>query len=1034
LEFVGTASTTHFVAGNSVGPGAITNAGLLRHTGAGTTSFTAPFNTLGGSIDIQGGALSMSEPGDTILGPASQLTNGSASLLRLRGDLVGDITSQARFSPGGEIQFLSVGTAADPARFEALSNDLGPNTAGFRDNFVYNSIHLQGTFLRLVDDADNSAGGGNEAAYFGSLIVDAASTLDLNSLNLYVTTFADIRGTILNGQITVVDAVFVAQNDGPIVATEDTAITLTESQLLGNDLNPPGAPLVITAVSDSQFGVAKLNGDRSITFTPDANFFGEASFNYTVAGAAGTDTARVTLSFAPVNEVDAKDDTFTTPIAVPVFFGSRGVLANDVDPEGNAVGRARIVTGPANGIVTLNSDGSFTYTSNAGFLGIDSFTYRATDSQGATDVAKATINVIDAAPTAKGNEFAVQVDSKETFIDVLKNDGDPEGNKLEVIAITQPQNGKATLTPQGVTYEPNPGFVGADEFTYTVSDDDGDIGINATAVALVSLFIVPVSQPYFPIKDEFTRPEDTIVTLTEADLVSNDYNRDMAPVDIASVSNFVGGTAMLNPDGSVTFTPTANFVGLASFRYTCAAPLNIGSGLVEIDFTPILDAPVSVDDGAAVESAGNEVTVLVNDIDGDGDLLTVSAVTQAQRGTVSIGLFGLDVVYTPPPDFVGSETFTYTVSDGNGGSDTATVTVLVGPGAVGTAGDDVFLVRLDAQETNIEVFANETGAGAPIFSALATSLTSLQFVTLDGNDRLIVDLGEGNPLPTIEYQSGTGSNTLDVPSGSVRIDAHVAAGGVLDTTVGAGAELITNRFRQRSLTLSPGSRATVLPADTLDAVSRLDALTIGTGATLDLNDNALVLDYTGASPEAAIRAKILEGRGGPGIGNGNWNGTGITSSAAAAANLLDPESRSIGYADNGTLPLGAYATFRGQAVDATSLLIAFTRTADANLDSLVDDNDVTVLGAFFPAANSNWASGDFDYSGTVDDNDATLVGAFYDPGAIPFPAAAPARGALATKALRTYPSPADLQAAADAYFSECATATKTARKLHRPIL
>ena len=62
------------------------------------------------------------------------------------------------------------------------------------------------------------------------------------------------------------------------------------------------------------------------------------------------------------------------------------------------------------------------------------------------------------------------------------------------------------------------------------------------------------------------------------------------------------------------------------------------------------------------------------------------------------------------------------------------------------------------------------------------------------------------------------------------------------------------------------------------------SLSIGTGATLDINDNALIVNYTGASPEAAIRAKIIEGRGGVGIGNGTWTGTGITSSAAAAAN------------------------------------------------------------------------------------------------------------------------------------------------------
>jgi hypothetical protein len=105
----------------------------------------------------------------------------------------------------------------------------------------------------------------------------------------------------------------------------------------------------------------------------------------------------------------------------------------------------------------------------------------------------------------------------------------------------------------------------------------------------------------------------------------------------------------------------------------------------------------------------------------------------------------------------------------------------------------------------------------------------------------------------------------------------------------------------------------------------------------------------------------------------------------AQANQAEPESRSIGYAENATLPLGAYTTFRGVAVDGTSVLIVYTRTGDANLDGVVNDDDVTVLGASFApgVANADWALGDFEYNGFVDDDDATLLGAFYNPAASP---------------------------------------------------
>jgi hypothetical protein len=83
------------------------------------------------------------------------------------------------------------------------------------------------------------------------------------------------------------------------------------------------------------------------------------------------------------------------------------------------------------------------------------------------------------------------------------------------------------------------------------------------------------------------------------------------------------------------------------------------------------------------------------------------------------------------------------------------------------------------------------------------------------------------------------------------------------------------------------------------------------------------------------------------------------------------------------LPLGPYTTFGGQPVDATSILIAYTRTGDANLDGVVNDDDVTIVGATYAPAvpQPSWALGDFDYNGFVDDDDVTLLGAFYDPSA-----------------------------------------------------
>jgi hypothetical protein len=163
-------------------------------------------------------------------------------------------------------------------------------------------------------------------------------------------------------------------------------------------------------------------------------------------------------------------------------------------------------------------------------------------------------------------------------------------------------------------------------------------------------------------------------------------------------------------------------------------------------------------------------------------------------------------------------------------------------------------------------------------------------------------------------------------------------------------------------------------------------ITIGGSPTgkLDLGASSAIIDYSGTSPLAAIRSQLFAGRGGAGLG-ALWNGPGITSSTVADDNMENPEARSVAYAENSALPLGAFTNFKGKPVDATSILLTYTRTGDANLDGVVNDDDVTILGANYApgVAGAQWYTGDFDYNGFVDDDDVTLLGAFYDPAATP---------------------------------------------------
>jgi uncharacterized protein YkwD len=302
----------------------------------------------------------------------------------------------------------------------------------------------------------------------------------------------------------------------------------------------------------------------------------------------------------------------------------------------------------------------------------------------------------------------------------------------------------------------------------------------------------------------------------------------------------------------------------------------------------------------------------------------------------------------------------------------------------GTEGNDTYYVIRSG--SFLHIYENTAPSGSPTYlSALAAMSGTLTINTLGGNDTVTVSTpGQSLGVGQLIYNAGAGANSLVLERGSAQIDA-TAVGGTLNTSVGNGANLTTARLQQNNLTLGENSKVSLLPGGGTSVVT---SLTLASTAVVDIGDNAMVINYGGASPVATVRARILAGRGGPGLG-ASWTGAGITSSTVAQANAANAEAWSIGYSENAALPLGPYANFGGVAVDATSILIAPTRTGDANLDGLVNDDDVTIVGATFAptVAQAHWAMGDFDYNGFVGDDDVTLLGVFHQPatGAAPAP-------------------------------------------------
>ena len=256
---------------------------------------------------------------------------------------------------------------------------------------------------------------------------------------------------------------------------------------------------------------------------------------------------------------------------------------------------------------------------------------------------------------------------------MLTNDIDADADTLTVQSAGQPSNASVVVNADGtVTYTPDANFSGVDTFTYTVSDGNGGID-----TATVTVTVDPVNDPPAANDDGATTDEEVPAVI---DVLGNDTDADGDTLTVQSVTQPGNGSAAINANGTVTYTPDADFNGVDTFTYTVSdGNGGTDSATVTVTVDPVNDAPVASDDGATTdEDVPIAIAVLTNDTDTDADTLTVQSVTQPGNGSAAINANGT-VTYTPDADFNGVDTFTYTVSDGNGGTDSATVTVAVGP-------------------------------------------------------------------------------------------------------------------------------------------------------------------------------------------------------------------------------------------------------------------------------------------------------------------------------------------------------------------
>jgi hypothetical protein len=373
------------------------------------------------------------------------------------------------------------------------------------------------------------------------------------------------------------------------IATDDVASTTvgtsTTINVKSNDIDPNDTPLTNnpTIVGTPVGGTPTVNPDGTITFSPNTGFTGTASFVYSICDSGSPalcDMATVTVSvfnttpfvnIAPI----AQNDATTTLVNTPV---NGNVASNDMDLNTGQVLTYTVSTNPTHGSVSLNANGTYIYTPQTGFEGIDSFRYQVCDNGtpiscstawAYIDITSIGIN-INIAPVANDDSFMTLAGIPLT-LPVKANDYDynVEQTTSNPILIGTPVGGTVVINPDGaVTFTPNLGFTGQASFRYAICDngspmlcDTADVIIDVQPLPILSnTNLAPIG-----VDDANTTMKNTPVS---GNVATNDTDPNGGQIlTYILLQNPQHGTVSLNGNGTYNYTPTSNYVGTDRFVY-----------------------------------------------------------------------------------------------------------------------------------------------------------------------------------------------------------------------------------------------------------------------------------------------------------------------------------------------------------------------------------------------------------------------------------------------------------------------------------
>ncbi|EGQ9353770.1 TPA: tandem-95 repeat protein, partial [Vibrio parahaemolyticus] len=553
------------------------------------------------------------------------------------------------------------------------------------EDFASYTIDLNDAF-KDSDSALNFSVSGNSNVLVSieNGIATISPTADWNGSETLTFTATDSSGESVSQTVN-----FTVASVADIVADKATVVedTPTIIKVLGNDtFEGDGKVVSLDANNGPANGTVSVNPDGSVTYTPNDNYHGADSFTYIVTSGGVSESTTVEVNVTPVNDAPvAKDDIATTQEDTAVTID---VLPNDTDVDGDKLSIESASVPKEQGTVEV-VDGKLVFTPAENFNGDAEITYTVTDGA-LTDQAtvNVTVNAVNDTPVVESSiadqtlaeDFTpYTINLNTAFSDVDNVDGElsfsVSGNSNIQVSIV---NGIATFTPTA-------DWNGSETLTFTATDPSGE-SVSQT----VNFTVAPVADI---VADKATVVEDTPTIIK---VLGNDtFEGDDKVVSLDTNNGPANGTVSVNPDGSVTYTPNDNYHGADSFTYIVTSGGVSESTTVNVDATPVNDAPVAKDDIATTqEDTAVTIDVLPNDTDIDGDTLRIdSASVPSDQGTVEI--VDGKLVFTPAENFNGDAEITYTVTDGEL-TDEAKVSVTVNPV------NDAPTIKVDAVESITE--------------------------------------------------------------------------------------------------------------------------------------------------------------------------------------------------------------------------------------------------------------------------------------------------------------------------------------------